>query len=195
MTAGGNKSGRWTLSIVFLTFFLPVAWAYFSYFFAPPKQTNNYGELIQPQRDVPSSLALVTLQGAPFSWQQVKGRWVLLQVVEQGCDEACQQLMFYQRQIRTSTGKDQSRIERLVVITDDTKLEQAFFDQFKGVHFVKASKKDLQGWLAMSADEPLTGRVYVVDPLAHYMMRFPTQPKPERMRKDIVRLLWVSKMG
>jgi hypothetical protein len=39
------------------------------------------------------------------------------------------------------------------------------------------------------------GHIFVVDPLGHVMMRFPLGVDPNRMKKDIARLLRASRVG
>jgi hypothetical protein len=37
--------------------------------------------------------------------------------------------------------------------------------------------------------------VFLVDPLGNLMMRFPKDPDPNRMKKDLIHLLKVSRIG
>ena len=39
------------------------------------------------------------------------------------------------------------------------------------------------------------GHIYVVDPLGNLMMRFPRDPEPRRMIRDLQRLLRASQVG
>jgi hypothetical protein len=40
-----------------------------------------------------------------------------------------------------------------------------------------------------------TDHIYVIDPLGNLMMRFPRDPDPSRMIKDLSRLLKASRIG
>jgi hypothetical protein len=195
-----SRSGKRTLLYVFLVCFVPVVLAYSAYFTRFFEGRNNYGTLIDPQRDIPKTLEARTLSGEPFDIQKLKGKWILFQVASSQCAEPCQMLMFYQRQIRTSTGKERDRIERVVFVVDDGPLETMLLRQFEGVHFVRVNVHQLQQWLPLPQADPanlsaLQEHVFVADPLGHIMMRFPVNPDPARMRKDISKLLWTSKIG
>ena len=109
------------------------------------------------------------------------------------CDTTCSMQLYYMRQSHISQGKDQDRIERVWVISDngtpDSRLlqfhtglrvwrpnQQAFIQQFPEVH---------------------TGahHLYVVDPLGNLMMQFPANPDPKRIIKDMKLLLKASQIG
>ena len=194
------KSGKKLILIVFLICFVPfflAAAAYFNGFF---KSKNNYGVLIEPQTEVPTALTAVRLGGEKFDIAQLKGKWILFQVAASDCKEACQQMMFYQRQIRTSTGKEKARLERVVFLIDDAPVETMLLRQFEGVHFVRISQAQLAGWLPVATERQadpvaIQEHVFLADPLGHVMMRFPANPDPAKMRKDISKLLWASRIG
>jgi len=189
----------WPVWITFALFFVPVVIAWVLYFVVRPDMRSNYGDLIDPQLDIPSELSLKHLSGELFSFDSLKGKWILVQVAQSDCDQACQVNMFYQRQIRTSTGKEQTRIERVVLVTDNGPLETMLLRQFDGVHFVRADIGQLEKWLPVKeltgSKTALKDHVYIIDPLGHVMLRFPPNIDPTKMRKDISRLLWASKIG
>jgi len=204
MVSGTSRAGRKTLLLIFLACFIPVVLAYLAYFTRFFEGRNNYGSLIDPQVDVPQDLRATLLGGEPFELSSLKGKWILFQVASGRCDESCQQMMFYQRQIRTSTGKEQGRLERVVFLIDDEPVETLLLRQFDGVHFVKVSPEQVQAWLPLPAGAQAAGteslkalqaHVFLADPLGHLMMRFPAQPDWAKVRKDISKLLWASKIG
>ena len=52
------------------------------------------------------------------------------------------------------------------------------------------------GKLFRPADgQALSDHIYLVDPLGNLMMRFPADPNPSRMKKDLIRLLKASRIG
>ena len=200
-----NK-GRITILLVFLTCALPIAAAFYLYFFDKPEGTNNYGTILDPQVNV-STDVFKNINGDDFTMQQVADKWVLIQVINSDCDEVCQNTMYFQRQARASKGKEQGRIERVVFVTDDGPLETLLLRQFPDVHFVLASEEQLKSWLPLeqgivgnkgSADiGTVRDHVFVADPLGHVMMRFPPNNtlQFDKFRKDISRLLWASNIG
>lgn len=199
--SSSSQGSKKILLLVFLACFIPVVLAYAAYFTRFFEGRNNYGALIDPQLDIPAKLPNATLLGGePFDPSLVKGKWVLFQVASGRCDEACQNMMFYQRQIRTSTGKEQGRLERVVFLVDNEPVETLLLRQFEGVHFVRVSVEDLKSWLplpekANGDPSQLQRHLFLADPLGHVMMRFPANPEWARVRKDISKLLWASKIG
>lgn len=200
-----NK-GRITILLVFLTCALPIAAAFYLYFFDKPEGTNNYGTILDPQVNV-STDVFKNINGDDFTMQLVADKWVLIQVINSACDEVCQNTMYFQRQARASKGKEQGRIERVVFVTDNGPLETLLLRQFPDVHFVRASEDQLKSWLPLeqgivgskgSADiGTVRDHVFVADPLGHVMMRFPPNNtlQFDKFRKDISRLLWASNIG
>lgn len=198
--------GRITILLVFLTCALPIAAAFYLYFFDKPEGTNNYGTILDPQVNV-STDVFKNINGDDFTMQQVADKWVLIQVISINCDEVCQNTMYFQRQARASKGKEQGRIERVVFVTDDGPLETLLLRQFPDVHFVRASEDQLKSWLPLeqgivgnkgSADiGTVRDHVFVADPLGHVMMRFPPNNtlQFDKFRKDVSRLLWASNIG
>lgn len=198
--------GRITILLVFLTCALPIAAAFYLYFFDKPEGTNNYGTILDPQVNV-STDVFKNINGDDFTMQQVADKWVLIQVISSNCDEVCQNTMYFQRQARASKGKEQGRIERVVFVTDDGPLETLLLRQFPDVHFVRASEDQLKSWLPLeqgivgnkgSADiGTVRDHVFVADPLGHVMMGFPPNNtlQFDKFRKDVSRLLWASNIG
>lgn len=200
------KKNRLTLILVFLTCALPIAAAFYLYFFDKPEGTNNYGTILDPQVEV-STETFKNINGDDFTMAAVDGKWVLIQAIQSSCDEVCQQTLYFQRQARASKGKEQGRIARVVFVTDDGPLETLLLRQFPDVHFVRASKAQLESWLPL--EQGIVGskgsqsigdihdHVFVADPLGHVMMRFPPNAtlQFDKFRKDISRLLWASNIG
>lgn len=203
---GTRGKARRTLILVFLTCALPIVAALYFYLVDRPDTTNNYGTILEPQVEVPGTV-FKNLAGGDFTMTSLKGKWVLVQTMASDCDAVCQNTLFFQRQARTSKGKDQGRIERVVFVTDNGPLETMLLRQFPDVHFVRAPESELAGWLSLQkgivgtkgSTEVLGLRdhVFVVDPLGHVMMRFPPNAQLEfdKFRKDISRLLWASNIG
>lgn len=201
-----KESGRRTIIYVFLVCALPLLLAFLALKFEWFETTNNYGTLIQPQVPV-SDQSFENIDGNSFSMQDVAGKWVLIQVIQSDCDEVCQNALYFQRQARTSKGKEMHRIERVAFVIDDGALSTALLRQFPDVKFVRASPSQLYRWLPLGAglvgnkgsEKVLTlnDHIFVVDPLGHVMMRFPPNNQLEfkKFRKDISRLLWASNIG
>ncbi|MFN7834967.1 MAG: SCO family protein [Burkholderiaceae bacterium] len=189
------RRSLWPLWVTFAIFFIPIVIAVVLYFGVRPQARSNYGSLLDPQRDVPVDLRLTDLAGRSFDLSSLRGKWVLVQVASGACPANCQKNMFYQRQIRKSLGKDQFRVERVVLLTDAVMPDSLLLQQFAGAHFVRADSAQIEAWLPAENGGTLADHVFVMDPLTHVMLRFPRVIDHTRMRKDLSRLLWTSKIG
>ena len=139
--------------------------------------SGNYGELIAP-RPVSGPLA------------PLRGKWVLVTFDAAACDAACEKKLFFVRQVRRAQGKESGRIERLWLLTDRAKPRPDVLAAIEGSH-VAAADADFAKSFPGNALE----HVYLVDPLGNLMMRFPPDPQPAKVIKDLERLLKYSRFG
>jgi cytochrome oxidase Cu insertion factor (SCO1/SenC/PrrC family) len=165
----------------------PIVASYTAYHFWRPAGQVNYGELLEP-RPLWGE-ALVSIDGSPFRLSDLKGEWVLLTAGPAACDEACRRKLVYMRQVRLAQGKESARIERVWLLTDSGEPEAALIAEHPGLRIARDGK--VAG--ALPAPRSPSDHVYIVDPLGHLMMRFPADPDPQRMLKDVARLLRHSK--
>jgi cytochrome oxidase Cu insertion factor (SCO1/SenC/PrrC family) len=163
----------------------PIVGSYVAYYFWQPSGHVNYGELIAP-RPLPDA-PLATLDGKPFRLSQLKGDWVLVSVDSGACDDACLMRLVYTRQVRLATGKETERVARVWLLTDERTPDAALLAGQPDLVAVRAAGSDVLRNIA--ADGAPERRVYVVDPLGNLMMRYPENPDPKRMLKDLGRLL------
>jgi hypothetical protein len=104
--------------LVLLVCAAPVIASYFTYFVIRPEGRTNYGELILPTRGLPA-LALRTLDGAAVPAGTLRGQWLLVVVGPSACDDACEQRLFMQRQLREMLGRERDRLDKVWFVTDD----------------------------------------------------------------------------
>jgi cytochrome oxidase Cu insertion factor (SCO1/SenC/PrrC family) len=167
----------------------PVAASYLMYYFWPPGRTVNYGALIEPH-PLPD-VELSTPDGRAFRLAELKGKWVLVMVDSGRCGARCEQKLFTLRQLRLTQGKNSDRVERLWLINDDA-APAAPVPLTEGARLVRAGATLLR---AFPAQGSVVDHIYVVDPLGNLMMRFPRDPDPKLMIKDLARLLKASQVG
>ena len=184
------------LYLMALACIVPVVASYLAYYAFPPAGRTNYGELIEPQRLVPA-LSLQTLDGRAFDLSTLRGSWVMVTVDRAECPDACQKKLWNMRQVRTATGKERDRIERVLFITDDSATTTLLLREFEGTHFLRASGAELKALLDLpaGANAHLDDCVWLIDPLGHLMLRWPVAADPSRMKKDMDRLLRASRIG
>lgn len=187
----GGAPGRWVPAAILLVCVAPLVTAYLVYGLWPPARQMNYGELINPLPLPREKLAHV--DGRAFELSELKGRWVMVQVDEARCAEACRAKLYQMRQVRLTQGRDVQRIERLWLVADDAPVAQSLVESYAGTHIVRA--RDSMLLAQFSAGHDARDHIYLVDPLGNLMLRFPRNADPSRMKKDLERLLKVSWVG
>ncbi len=169
----------------------PVAASYLLYYFWSPGHTVNYGDLIEP-RPLPDP-ALALADGAPFRLSQLKGKWALVSIDSGKCEARCNEKLLYMRQLRLTQGKNADRVERVWLISDDAVPRAETVSQYQGTWLVRARAPGLLGLFPTKGEA--SDHIYLVDPLGNLMMRFPRDPDPRLMIKDLARLLKASQIG
>jgi cytochrome oxidase Cu insertion factor (SCO1/SenC/PrrC family) len=181
-----NRSFRLKLLLIMGLFFAPAILAYLAYQFWTPERFTNYGELIPPRAMQDDARAVSA--GQAFRWASLRGKWVLVQIGSGPCAEKCLRGLYVMRQVRKAQGKDGARIERLWLVPEGA----------------EAVPRDYEGtmvaWNAAGLVKQFPGpaagdHLYLIDPRGQLMMRFPADPDPAGMVKDLKRLLKYSWVG
>lgn len=177
--------------LLIAVFVVPVVAAYLAYFGWRPAGHTNYGDLLKvtPLQQT----AGAAHDGMPFDLGGLQGKWVMVHVGPSSCDADCVKQLYLMRQIRTAQGKEQSRIERLWVLTDGGKVDSALLQAHPGLHVWRSA--DTAFAEQFPADDARAAHIYVVDPLGNLMLRFPARPDAKRMMKDLKLLLKASQIG
>lgn len=200
-----KKSGmdpRLTVILMVLMFVVPIGAAIVLHSFEGgwrPGQSVNFGELVTPVRPL-EDLQLQTVDGNAFSEKDLKGVWTLFYVDSSDCNEQCQENLYEIRQSRLGMGGEKERIQRVMLLTDSSKLEdmRPLLDEHFGMKVVTAT--DLPAVLdhfEFENEAPASSaqRVYIIDPLGNLMMRYKAEQGPRELVKDLGRLLKYSKIG
>jgi len=177
----GNPARRGRIQLLLLAafFILPAAASWIVWRFElVPGVTGNYGTLLPPRPVLPATLA------------PLKGRWVLVQFDGGACAAACERKLYIMRQIRRAQGKEMQRVERLWLVTDAARPRAELLAAIEGTVLAPAGSG-----AEFPAEGNVTDHIYLVDPLGNLMLRFPRDPDPMRMIKDLQRLLKVSGFG
>ncbi|MCC7486536.1 MAG: cytochrome c oxidase subunit I [Burkholderiales bacterium] len=184
------RRSRTTFWLILLVAAAPVAASYFAYFLWRPASTVNYGELIVP-RPV-SGIALARPDGTPFDLSALRGKWVLVAVDAGSCDAECERKLVYLRQLRLTQGKNRDRVERAWLVSGAGPVA-GVAARFPGMLVLRASGPGLAE--AFPAPRAASDHIYLIDPLGNLMMRFPRDPDPKGMTRDLSRLLKASASG
>ena len=233
---------RFTLWLIVAVCIAPVVLSYMFYYGVRPDERTNYGDLVQPQRNLAAlpitplvqpetesgflDVLRVTEGSEPRATldrlEDFRGRWLIIRVGPSNCGEDCQKALWIMRQVRLTTGRDRDRVERLWLVTDNTSPDQAVLTDYQGTWVLGVSPEavqtawsqrvhlpaqpsgqvSLQGVSSKTVSEleslnPLSAETsfWLVDPLGNLMMRFPQDPDPAKMKKDLIRLLKASRIG
>ena len=187
-------NGRLKMLMVLLVCAAPVMASYFTYYVVRPEGRRNYGDLITPPVDMPE-LQTQDERGAIVPLKSLKGQWLLVAVGGGACDAACQENLYFQRQLRESLGKDKDRLDRVWFITDDAPVNKSLLPALSQSQVLRLKAEALQGWLKPAADHALADHLYVVDPMGNWMMRFPAPmnvSSAAKANRDLERLMRAS---
>lgn len=190
-----SRKNKITLLLVIAACAAPLIFSYLTYYVIKPETRTNYGALIDPRAYPIPNLTLQTLDGRPANLDQFKGKWIFMQINASACDKACTNKLFYMRQLRLTQGKDMDRIERVWLITDKAPLETVLMREYDGTNMLRADAEQLQSWLPTETGTKVEDHLYMIDPLGNLMMRFPKDADPNKIKKDITKLLKASRIG
>jgi len=179
------RAGRWKMLGILLICVAPVVASYYTYYVVRPEGRTNYGTLVTPLRDV----------GGLGSIASLHGRWVMLVTGPAACDTACRERLYEIRQVRLTTGKDRDRVERVWIIDDAGVPDPALLAQHEGLVLMRSDPATLARELPAEPGTAASDHIYMIDPLGNLMMRFPKDADPNRMKKDLAKLLRASRVG
>ncbi len=186
-TPRNNRKMLWLVAAVCIAPFMA---SFAAYYFYQPDGRVNYGALLEA-----GPLPAVTLQldsGAPFTFKQLEGKWLYVIIDDAACDTYCEKKLWQIRQVRKTQGKYPERIERVWLLTGGTPAERLRVE-YDGSWMVQAAGHPLLEQFPF--ERARTDHIYLIDPLGNLVLRYPRDADASRMRKDIERLLKVSRIG
>jgi hypothetical protein len=190
-----------------------------------PDGSVAYGTLIEPQRPIPANTALqaTTLDGKPFDVASLKGKWLLITADGGDCQDACARKLFILRNSHASQGKNVERLARVWFITDDAPIPERVLEAYKGTVMLRVQPEQLKAFLlaesasvststgttsagvvmpsgtttasSNGAAQALAEPMWIIDPHANLMMQYPANAEPEKVRTDIRKLIYHSRIG
>lgn len=192
---------RGVLVLLMLLFVLPVVAATLLYLAGwRPATGGNHGELIRPARQVEDQ-NLLTLDGRPVRFGELRGKWTMVYLGHSSCPEACMKSLYAMRQVHTAQGKERDRVQRVFILADTTALTalKTKLADYPGMRVWTGETKALAelarifGLREGLAAEP--SGIYLVDPLGNLILRYAPGADPAGMLKDMTRLLKYSWVG
>ena len=171
----------WLLLAMFI---LPIAFGTL-FFYANPnyfsESTVNYGELVRPV--IATDEGAIEIDGA----SSLQGIWTIVYVSSR-CDDACEKAVADMKTIRTLMNADMRRIQRMIIIEDNS--------------IPKSDDKDLikarltSEKLTKSLKKYTENAIYLIDPIGNIMLYYEPQDIDIRLViKDLKRLFKYSRIG
>ena len=186
--------GRWKMLLVLLVCAAPVVASYLTFYVIRPEGRRNFGELIEPQRQLPD-LPGIDLAGKPFKLRALTGQWLLVSVAGGACDDACARHLYLQRQLRETLGREKDRLDWVWLVSDDKPVEARLRTALTGATVLRVPEARLSAWLQPAPGHHLSEHLYLVDPMGRWMLRFPAGlevPEAAKAKRDLERLLRAS---
>ena len=202
-TKARNK-GRRTLILIVLLFAVPVIAAQWLYWFGDDyreKATVNRGDLISPARPWGDrSLQRLDKKGV-VSLRELEQFWTLVTINSSDCDVVCEKNLYKIRQSRLAMGGDKDRVQRLMILTDTSKLDKLkpVLESHQGMMLATGDARQLAGidTLFSLKDQPAASvaqHIYLLDPFGNLMMSYKADANPKDIVKDMELLLKVNRL-
>ncbi len=152
-----------------------------------PAGLKNHGYLVQP----PVHLTLNMTQG-------IDGKWVILHVLDQPCDQKCIENVTALRQIHRAVGRHGEHLA--IVLLSETPTEPGLQTRIESIYpeynFIAESADTTSETLATINTMVATNKVdsndtrtYLLDPMLNVILAYPDSVNPSDMHKDLKRLL------
>jgi cytochrome oxidase Cu insertion factor (SCO1/SenC/PrrC family) len=142
---------------------------------------------------LPTGVLAPSAGSKPFDFAQVRGRWVFVTVDSGACDDYCQNKLWKMRQVRLTQGKYLERIERVLLVHDAQNVAPGVIKEYEGMWIAGTQGNAILK--AFPYRDLQRNHIYLVDPLGNVVLRYPKDADPSRMKKDLTRLLRVSRIG
>jgi len=182
--------GRLALVGIALMFFVPIFVSWYLVFFSDYKdgiKTVNNGVLISP------IINLSNLDMRSFSDDKTYSQdrtWILAFLIKQECNKLCQKNLYQIRQIRLAIGKDQDKLERLVLSKASLDWDN-YKKEYPGQKYIDSSMINFDRIVSAFKSNPelKADSIYLIDPYGNLMMQYKNGTEPTGIIKDIERLI------
>ncbi|MFT3735944.1 MAG: hypothetical protein QM776_13100 [Rhodocyclaceae bacterium] len=174
-----RAKGRRTLLLMLAVSAAPVIAALVMFYFVRSDKVAVSGELINP----PQALALdtVKLPDSGVLADKLRGKWVMAVRADASCAEACRQMLYYMRQVRTLQAKEMDRVQRVWLVEGSATPDAALLAEHPDLLVVRDA--------TLAAALGPVDRIMLVDPRGFLMMRYAAAPDAKGIVKDLQKLL------
>ncbi len=195
------RRSRIQLVLIWVMFLLPpllawVAWKTLSE--QGVSATTNAGTLISPARPLQVE-GLRRGDGSNFTPEQLQGRWTYVVFAGADCDQRCRDQLYLTRQTRIAMSKDVMRVQRLLVLAAEpsSAMISRLTEEQPDLIWVVGSEAADPFILQFQGEgfAPAGEHYFLVDPLGNLMMFYDLAVPAKGMRKDLQKLLKISRVG
>lgn len=194
-----NNRSRWVVIIMLASFVLPFVIGNLAY-----KQgwytggVTNKGQLLNP----PLALTELALQPGPSgNVAALKGRWWLVYVIPEKCDQACQFSLDALPRLQASLGREQSRVGVLLVQSTRSAVIRPV-QVSSALYLLRGDAQVLDSKLTAAAGQGGAGHWYILDPMGWIMLHYkPADTEKGTLQRsqdaidDLQKLLKESRIG
>ncbi|HEX7025816.1 MAG TPA: SCO family protein, partial [Gammaproteobacteria bacterium] len=134
--------------------------------------------------------------GGTYTLEDLRGKWTLVFVPPDDCDETCKRNIYHMRQVWAGLGREAHRVQRLLILRAPAQWDvlRGFLENYPNMPVAFDADGALINQIAHS-EASLGVKIYLVDPLGNLMMAFPQTLDPRDMLKDLKKLLKISTIG
>jgi len=180
-----RRRGRLQLILILAVVIGPMllASAMYQWRFWVPETRSYHGELIGTGQ----TRADLGVVGAD------EQRWQLLVTVPEVCDSACKELVFLARQVHIGLNRDVGRAAHGLATAQPL---SADYDAQLHREYPQLARYQLQlDAYGKTAGSASGAQLWIVDPHGNLVLRYPRDADPSRIKRDLDRLLRVSRIG
>ncbi len=156
---------------------------------------------MNPPRPLPQ-ISVLLPDGSRAALDSAFGRWTYVIFIPGPCEDACRQLASTVERVRMSQGKNEKRIQLLMLSLNPAELDSlaALTREAPDIRVLGLDHEQQEALLGVfgagaGSTAPDSSRIYLVDPIGNLMMSYPTDSDAKDLRKDIGRLLRASRIG
>jgi len=160
-------------------------------------KTSNYGTLILPSRQIDhAQLVADGVNSTGKVLEQIKGRWILLQVSPGHCSTSCTEALYKTHQGWLMLNKEMPRVQRLLLASTVTQAREVpEIAQDDALLIAGLTPPVLQSLTSAIGKPPGEGVVILLDPLGNLVLWYDTGFDPYKLVKDLKHLLKASQIG
>lgn len=198
-----NKKNLVVLILLVIVFVGPLLFAWVTLKRAEQSsfKTTNHGMLINPPISI-SSIEFVDLtDNSKLSIDSLKGKWQLIYLGPNRCNEQCHNSLYNLKQIHTALNKQAVRVNKLFITVPDCKINECdkyiseHYPEFDRLQIDEQNFAKLFGKVSNSNDRAMLGEIYIIDPMGNLMMQYSADTQAKGILSDLKRLLTASKIG